>query len=57
MLLAFARQLTRPERYETLGRWYADASLAMKVAVPSLTILCIGIFGPKDVAPFIYFQF
>jgi hypothetical protein len=57
MLLAFARQLTQPERYETLGRWYADASLAMKVAVPSLTILCIGIFGPKDVAPFIYFQF
>ncbi len=57
MLLGFATQLTRPERYETLVRWYADASLAMKVAVPSLTILCIGILGPKGVAPFIYFQF
>ena len=57
MLIGFATQLTRPERWESLIRWYADASLAMKVAVPSLTILCVGVFGPKGVAPFIYFQF
>ncbi|HTO79533.1 MAG TPA: MBOAT family O-acyltransferase, partial [Methylocystis sp.] len=57
MLLGFATQLTRPERWEHLIRWYADTSLALKVAVPSLTILCVGVFGPKGVAPFIYFQF
>jgi alginate O-acetyltransferase complex protein AlgI len=57
MLLGFVTQLTRPERYESLARWYGDASLPMKVAVPSLTILSIGIFGPTGVAPFIYFQF
>ena len=57
MALGFVTQFTQASIKDWLARLYEKASLPIKVATPSLSILAIAILGPAGVPPFIYFQF
>jgi D-alanyl-lipoteichoic acid acyltransferase DltB (MBOAT superfamily) len=50
-------QVIPPQWWGRAERWYDEAPLAAKIALPALAILAVAIAAPSGVAPFIYFQF
>ncbi|HEV1999554.1 MAG TPA: MBOAT family O-acyltransferase, partial [Xanthobacteraceae bacterium] len=50
-------QVIPPQWWSRAERWYDEASLIVKIALPALAILAVAMAAPSGVAPFIYFQF
>jgi alginate O-acetyltransferase complex protein AlgI len=50
-------QVIPPQWWSRAERWYDEAPLLVKIALPALAILAVAMAAPSGVAPFIYFQF